>query len=458
MRRLASSLPAVALLVVACRASAAAPVPAVNPDDEKLLRAARAGTDGPALLDYFRRRTLTPAQRARIRVLIPQLGDDSFRRRQQASLELMTFGPAALAHLRAALDDPDEEIKERLRACIGGLEKGSTPAVGAAAARLVRARAPAGALDVMLAHLPDADTDAVEDEVLAALAVLGVEGGKVAPALVRALDDRDAGRRAGAALVVGRSGSRDQRARVQALLTDASPVVRFQAARGLLAARDRSGIPVLIALVGDGPPRLAAAADELLGCLAGASAPRVVPGEDAASRRRCRALWAAWWRGHARMDLSRADVDLPAFNGTLRAGRVARQFVQALLQGDAETAQKVVEAPFLFGGERVFAKAADLEKAMGGPLLLMLGGRDSGQPYSVAAVRSLDNAVRTVSPAERGFLARFRRGELRVVEVLLRPPGPNPTESAVVLVRLSGDQAHVVGFRPTAAGPIKEKD
>jgi hypothetical protein len=420
--------------------------PAGDDEDLRVLKTARVGTEGAALLDYFRKRTLTPAQRGQIRLLIPRLGDEAFAVREQASLELMALGPAAMAHLRAGQSNPDEEIKERLRACIGGLEKKCNATVSAAAARRLRRLAPAEAVEVLLSYLADADTEEVIEEVLTTLAALGVREGKVAPTLVEALKDRDVSRRAAAALVVGRSGDHSQQVAVQGLLIDASFAVRFRAAQGLLAARDHTALPALIVVLADGPPPLAARADELLRCVAGSQAPRVVFAEDKASRRRCAAAWTTWWRINRKIDLSHADVDLPAFNLTWRFRRTARQFVLAFLQGDTEQLGKLVGFPFLFNREQVLNQGANVDE-----MLLPTPFRDTLQqnPHlvpSVFALRSLDQVARPVTPAEGAFLTHFRKGEVRVLEVLF-PSGLAgvPAENVTVLVRRSGEQMSVVG-------------
>ena len=99
-------LPALALLI------GAAPVPAPSPgaEDEKLLKAAKIGVDGPGLLDFFRQHTTAPAQQEHILALIHQLGDDSFKVRRKASADLAAFGPRVVSSLHRALNDPDEEI------------------------------------------------------------------------------------------------------------------------------------------------------------------------------------------------------------------------------------------------------------------------------------------------------------------------------------------------------------
>jgi hypothetical protein len=416
-------------------------------EDERVLRKAGVAADGPGLLAYFRGRTLTASQRGRIRELIPRLGDDVFAVRQRASLELLALGPAALPHLRAALGDPDEEIKERLRAVIGGLQKEARPAVSVAAARLLRSRKPSGAVEILLAYLPDADDDSVAEEVLCTLAVLGVNEGKVATTLVETRKDREPARRAAAALVLGRSGTREQRASVQAMLTDASPQVRFWAAQGLLAGRQREAIPVLIALVGEGPAELAVRADELLRCVAGARAPVWSPNGSAASRRRCQAAWANWWRYSAGIDLRRAEVDLPPFNLALRCRQTAWQFFAAYRRGDREELKKLAGSPFLLGGEKILTQASDLEMqlfnattSLGDVINLGLG------PVEWTA-RNLDTGVRMVSATEQAFLARFRRGEIRVVEIAARQPTPDAgPQSIIVLLNVTGARPRVVGL------------
>ena len=96
-------------------ASAAAPD---GSEDEKLLKAAKIGVDGPGLLDYFRQHTTTQTQKDHIQTLIRRLGDDSFKVRQTATTELAALGSAAVPSLRRALNDPDEELRERAETLI----------------------------------------------------------------------------------------------------------------------------------------------------------------------------------------------------------------------------------------------------------------------------------------------------------------------------------------------------
>jgi HEAT repeat protein len=452
MRRLLAVFAAVSLLgTVLLSLSAAPPAPAApGAEDEKALKAAKVGTDAPALLDYFRKRTLPDADHERIAGLVRQLADDSFKVRYKAMNDLLAAGPPALPFLRAALLDADEEVKERARECVAALEKQAKPTVSAAAAQLLRLRAPAEAVGVLLAYLPDAENEAVEEEVVLTLAVLGVREGKVDPAVAAALKDRQPARRGAASLVLGRSGTPEQRKAAQAVLGDADLRARFRAAQGQLAGRDRSGVPVLIALLADGPLDLAVAAEDLLTCLAGPRSPLVTVTDDPAVRKRCHDAWAGWWRVANKMDLSRIDLDLPPFNPTVRVRASARQFMSAMLRGDAEGVKKTTDVPFRFMGGQTFATRDDLEK--------MLDQNPLGQrglmafPFTIVRTGPLEASV-APNPEDRQFLARVKRNEVRVVYIQFQIPGrPDVGEVMPLLVRATGEQAHVIGIGQSTGG------
>ena len=90
--------------------------------DEQTLKAAHLGTDGPALLDFFRSHTLSPADRERVGRLIKQLGDDEFAVREKASADLVKLGPKVVALLRPVAKDPDCEVARRAGDCLRQLE------------------------------------------------------------------------------------------------------------------------------------------------------------------------------------------------------------------------------------------------------------------------------------------------------------------------------------------------
>jgi HEAT repeat protein len=411
-------------------------------EDEKLLREAKVPVDGPGLLEFFRRRTLSAEQRRQLKALVPRLGNEDFPIRQQASAALIALGPQALTHLRQALNHPDEEVKERLRLAIAALEKELHPGLTEAAARLLRVRAPAGAVPVLLAYLPDAEDDHVDEEVVMTLAALGVADGKVAAPLAESLGDSEPARRAAAALVLGRYGTAEQRSAVRGLLADASPAVRLRGAQGLLATRDPAALPVLAALAADAPLPLAARADELLALLAGAQAPRAFPSEDPAGRAACRSAWQAWVRRSGPAALARAAVELPPTNPALRAAAAGRRFTQLLQKTDFDSLKEVADVPFLVAGENVVEHHGDLINPLA-PFVQLV--RDASAAGTPALVRFPATLPRGASPAAQQFLARLRRGEIRLVELAWQGPERGAEPSAVVLlVRLSGDRARVV--------------
>ncbi len=317
--------------LVAPRVLAALPADPQVEMDEGTLRDAHIGTDGPALLRYFRKQTLSRADHRRLAATVRKLGDPAFRTREKATGDLLDAGGAAVPFLRAALKDSDPEIARRARYCLQSIETGTFVARGMAAARLLGVRRPPGATEVILNYLPYADNEQVEDELVASLEKVGVKAGKVDPLLLAALSEPAAVRRAAAAQVVGHFGSDTQRAAVHKSLTDPDARVRLWAAQGLLAGRDRQAVPTLVALLSDAPPSLAWRAEDLLCRLAAERAPPVSLGGNNTERRKCRDAWAAWWRDHqASVDLSRVNLEsrllgltlFVAYDGYSGGGRI----------------------------------------------------------------------------------------------------------------------------------------
>lgn len=164
------------------RGPAADPAPAA---DDQILKTARVGTDGPALLEYFRTRTVTAADRQRIAALIRQLGAPAYADRERATAELTAIGLPAIGPLRRAQADADVEIARRADRCLDRIERVPITAVSTAAARTIGRLKPPGAAGVLLAYLPAADDEAVADEVREALAAVAVAGGRPDPAAAR---------------------------------------------------------------------------------------------------------------------------------------------------------------------------------------------------------------------------------------------------------------------------------
>jgi hypothetical protein len=442
---------AVSVLIAVPRAALAAP-PAT---DQQVLGDAKVGTDTPALLGWLRRQTTTPAKRASVRSMIRKLGSDDYATREAASRGLLESGPAALAHLRSALNDPDEEIKERVRAAIAALEPKSKPAVTAAAARLLRNRRGAEVLRALIECLADADGE-VEDEVLASVAVVGVEDGKVASMLADGQRDKDPGVRAAAALVLGRSGSAEQQATVRAMAEDADSRVRLRAAQGLLVRRDPAALTVLVGLVGDAPASLAVRADELLAAVARNHASRLAWADDAMTRRRCRSAWENWLRFFGRADLTSADVDLPPWNRTLQAAAVSRSMLVALIQNDRDRFNKLAAVPFLGPGDRIAAKVEEAEGML--RQLAATLAQESPVPPPVPSVRFFQPDTLPPSAAVKALLARVPKTEVRGVRLAWRAPEPaRDVHEIIVVVRTISGRPQVIAVNPQgiAVDPLR---
>jgi hypothetical protein len=278
--------------------------------EERLLREAGVGTDGPGLLAFFRSRTVSAADRERLKQAVRELGDDQFEVRERASNDLVRASRFALRMLRPVLEDPDLERARRAERCIEDIERTPSTALLTAAAHLASLRRPDGVTEAMLGCLPWVEDEGAEETLFRALAVTAVSRDHVDPALVAAGSDGEALRRAAAAHVLGRAGLEYRRQAV-ALLADADVRVRFQAACSLLRSGDRSAVPVLMAHLTDAPVNLAWQAEDLLCRVAGEQQPAVSAGAwDEASRRKNRAAWEAWWKQQERrVDLTRLNLD-----------------------------------------------------------------------------------------------------------------------------------------------------
>src|SRR5262245_43462898 len=159
-------------------------------DDQKALKALGLGVDGPALLDYFRKRTFKEANPKEMELLIKQLGDLDFAVREKAFGGRTSLGPSALVGLKQAEAHADVEVKQRARDLRDRLEAKAEPPIQAATARLVARTKPAGAAEVLLGFLPFAPDLAVADEICKALGSVAAPGGKVEPVMLEALHDK----------------------------------------------------------------------------------------------------------------------------------------------------------------------------------------------------------------------------------------------------------------------------
>jgi hypothetical protein len=184
-------------------------IPDTTAADEQVLKTARIESDGPALLEYFRRGIATPLDLDKVKALIRQLGDDSFEVREKATQALIAIGEPAVPFLQQAAKSTDLEVVRRAERCLQAIVKDPAQheketATSIAAARMLARKKPAGAAEALLAYLPRASNPEVEREVGFALRVLAKSNGAPEPALVKALEDKDSRRRLAAAEALGR--------------------------------------------------------------------------------------------------------------------------------------------------------------------------------------------------------------------------------------------------------------
>src|SRR5437867_5608812 len=134
--------------------------------DEQTLTSFGLATDGQSLLDFFRARTRLETDREQLLELTRKLGDSAADARARAAKELIARGAVAIPALRHAVNDlSDPVIAQRARDCLRAIEGSTGAGVSAAAVRLLAARRPGGAAEVVRAYLPFADERFVADTV-----------------------------------------------------------------------------------------------------------------------------------------------------------------------------------------------------------------------------------------------------------------------------------------------------
>ena len=133
------------------------------------------------------------------------------------------------------------------------------------------------------------------------------------------------------------------------LFADADPNIRVRAAQGLLAAREKAAIPVLLALLGEGPAQVAQQANDLLTAPRARRHPAESLGEGKEQRAKCHAAWEAWWKQQeTKLDLTKADVDLETLNLSALARETVRKLVDSwLIKGETATAKRLLGVPAL---------------------------------------------------------------------------------------------------------------
>jgi HEAT repeat protein len=266
------------------------------------------GTDGAALLDEIKSRTMSDDERDRAVKLIRQLDDADAAAREKAMSELIGLGTRVASLLRQteALDHP--RVSVAARQCLASIERDGPRLLPDCAPRLLALRRPEGTVDALLAYLPFAESDSMEMDIIDLLAELGCPDRKPAAVLVAALTDKVSTRRSAAAVAIARGASAEHLGGVRKLLRDTDPVVRLRTAFALAGRGEKEAVPVMIALLAELPPELLWEAEEGLRRLAGEQAPNVILDADRAARTAAVDAWRQWWREKG------ATVDLAGFD------------------------------------------------------------------------------------------------------------------------------------------------
>jgi hypothetical protein len=436
----------VALLLISSRGPSQQP--ADYKEDEELLKKAGLGKEGPDLIEFFRKRTLSEAEVKRLSQLIPQLGDNDFTKRQKASDDLAAAGPPILPHLRLALSDPDQEIQRRAQECINEIEKGPGAARAIAAARMLGVKRPKEACSVLLAFLPFADDESVKEAVVNSLLTLGVRDTKVDDVLINALGDKTTVKRASAALVTGRSGTGDQRKIVQKMLSDPVVEVRLAAAQGLAAGRDKSAAPTLISLLAEAPAPIAEQAEDLLQRMAGDKAPTLTWEES--KKELSHNAWQAWWKSEGeKLDLAKADVDPLMRSPVNQTRQLAQLFLDAMIGKKTVDFKKITEVPFHVSDHQTFQTHEQLEKELSQEAKHT--ERENVRFEMKAAMPVAEFAKR--EHANKKYLEKIDKRQ--VYTALLKVKVANEDLDFAVFVRVSAGKAKVIGVAEANEGGRK---
>jgi hypothetical protein len=297
--------------------------------DEKILRDVKEKVDGPALLNYFRKRTFPEADPKTLNKLIRELGDTAFRVREKAAGELIALGSSCLVAVREAETSSNFEVSRRAAAIRRLIEEQADPVVQSATARLIAVRKPAGAAEVLLNYLPYAADGSVVDEICHALPKVLLRDGKPEACVTAALKDKVAVKRAAAGSALVHAGIDAELPAVRALLKDTDPTARLRVALALVGQkREKDAVPTLIGTLEHLPPDQLWPAEELLIRIAGDKAPQVSLGMDGPGRVKCRQAWGAWWDANkGSIELAKVELQRAFLGYTLVVQRTFNRIV-----------------------------------------------------------------------------------------------------------------------------------
>jgi hypothetical protein len=317
-------------------------------EDIKKLTALGIPTEGDGLLDYFRKRTFVQVKPEDLEQLIAQLGSPHFQTREKALRELMKYEVVAKPALVHAMDNDNYEIQSRARLLLSVIEDKANPQVQGTVARVIAARKPPGACEVLLNFLPFAHESVIE-EFRAAIPAVALDNGKPNPMLVEALEDKYAIKREIAGESLAKTGAVEHFPAVRKLLKDKNHQVQLRVAMALIRnkqtnaaqkAATREAIECLIDLMVHLSPEELWPAEYLLVRLAGENEPSVTLGDDEPSRKACHDAWKQWWTQHGgKIDVAVLDTDDERLGRLLIIYNTPNRFVNGQLQ----RGRKIVE-------------------------------------------------------------------------------------------------------------------
>jgi hypothetical protein len=376
---------------------------AAEGNDESVLKAARLQTTDKALLDFFRKRVQPTSPRATIERLAKMLASKDSAEADAAQGELISLGAPVVPVVREIANQQHEvQASKRARQVLQMIEGPQAASVPLEAARLLAVRKPAGAAEVLLGYLPFADNDAVFEQIETSLIAVSVRDGKADPALLAAVKDPHAVRRAMAAKLLCQVGGVANAKAVRPLLKDPQPTVRLRAALALADANDSQAIPVLIEWLADAPLPLQSRAEAYLTRLAGDWALSTPRGHDRVSRELRRDAWALWWK---KTDGAKLLAEFKSRTLTDKELEKAQALLGKLENGDRETTES----------------AADELVAMGQRVTSLLRRTiNQGKPQVSAA------AMECLHRIERDVPSPLPDAALRIIQ-LRRPEGAAAT-------------------------------
>lgn len=275
-------------------------------------------SEGPNLLDEFKKRTMSDEKREKTLTLIKQLGNENFKIRIQAQEDLKKLGVVVVPLLRKAMQtDPDPELRDKAKEALVEIEKIAPGSLSVVYPRLVAFRRPAGAVEAMIDFLPFSDDESVTQEIQTALNMLAYQDGKAAPALLTALKDKVAARRVAAAEALASRVGAKELEDVRVLLKDEDQSVKARAAIALAGANDRATVPALIEMLLIAQPEQLALIEDFLSRVAGEDAPANIEGTDAEARKKRRDQWATWWKDNGEKASLTAALSRPSIERQL---------------------------------------------------------------------------------------------------------------------------------------------